>query len=190
MSIGLSNIKEEDSISENKEKEQVFQYSKNPFTPSGKMRRLYYFLYVTLINFVSHILDIYANKTSIYENIDQVCIVLSIVFTILTFQLFITKKRILDITNNNKKSWIFASLFVGIGTILSMINQYLVYILLPFGIYILCKESYGTQESYLGISETVKTESTTVICSHCKKEVRNAKYCSNCGGQLDEMQEM
>ena len=82
MSIGLSNIKEEDSISENKEKEQVFQYSKNPFTPSGKMRRLYYFLYVTLINFVSHILDTYANKTSIYENIDQVCIVLSIVFTI------------------------------------------------------------------------------------------------------------
>ena len=58
MSIGLCNIKEEDSTSEIIE-EQVFQYSKNPFTPSGKMRRLYYFLYVTLINFVSHILDTY-----------------------------------------------------------------------------------------------------------------------------------
>lgn len=189
MSIGLCNIKEEDSTSEIIE-EQVFQYSKNPFTPSGKMRRLYYFLYVTLINFVSHILDTYANKTSIYENIDQVCIVLSIVFTILTFQLFITKKRILDITNNNKKSWIFASLFVGIGTILSMINQYLVYILLPFGFYILFKEPYRTKETYLGIPEDNQENLNTIICNHCNKTVRKAKYCSNCGGQLDEVQEM
>ena len=189
MSIGLSNIKEEDSTSEIKE-EQVFQYSKNPFTPSGKMRRLYYFLYVTLINFVSYILDTYTNKTSIYENIDQVCIVLSIVFTILTFQLFITKKRILDITNNNKKSWIFASLFVGIGTILSMINQYLVYLLLPFGFYILFKEPYKTKETYLGIPEDNQENLNIIICNHCNKTVRKAKYCSNCGGQLDEVQEM
>lgn len=190
MSVGLSNLRKQDSKIEITDEMIIFQYSKNPFTPSGKMRRLHYFLYGILINFISHLIDIYATQTSAYEKVNQLLLILFVFLFILTFQLFITKKRILDITNNNKKSWICASLFVGIGTILSMINQYLVYILLPFGIYILCKESYGTQESYLGISETAKTESTTVICSHCNKEVRNAKYCSNCGGQLDEMQEM
>lgn len=189
MSIGLSNIKEEDSTSEIKE-EQVFQYSKNPFTPSGKMRRLHYFLYGTLINFISHLIDIYATQTSAYEKVNQLFLILFVFLIILTFQLFITKKRILDITNNNKKSWICASLFIGIGTILSTINQYLVYILLPFGLYILFKEPYKTKETYLGIPEDNQENSNIIICNHCNKTVRKAKYCSNCGGQLDEMQEM
>lgn len=183
MSIGLSNIKEQDSILENKE-ENVYKYSKNPFTPSGKMNRMYYFVYVVCLGLFSHVFDIYISKNSSQGNLTYLFF---IYFTLLTFNFFIIKKRILDITNHNKKSWIYASLFITTRTILGIINQYLIYVLLPFGIYILCKESYGTQESYLGISGTSETKSNTVICNHCNKEVRKAKYCSNCGGQLDEM---
>ncbi len=191
MGIGLSSFKDNNGNNNVKDDKTIlFEYSKNPFTPKGRMNRLYYFIYITLINLISKIIDVYATQNSLYENPDSSLLVFIIYLTILTFQLFIIKKRILDITNNNKKSWVFASLFVGIGSILATINQYLALIIAPFGLYILLKESYGVGETCLETSEISETKTLDTVCTHCNKKVRKAKYCSNCGGQLSEVQEM
>lgn len=139
-------------------KENTFEYSINPFTPNGKMNRIYYLIYIFTISLICKTLEICITEMEIFNNIRYAlsAFIVSVVF--LVFQLFITKKRILDITNDTKKSWTFASLFIVSAIILSMIR--LTLILLPFGLYILLKGPYKTNKDSFKAPEALEASET------------------------------
>ena len=93
------------------DKKDIYSYNNNPFSPRGRMGRLFYF--VTLFAF-GIITSIMKNFDPNYENF-LLWIITIIIMTILA--LFLTKKRVYDITFNNKFSWGFYFLMIIISCI-------------------------------------------------------------------------
>ena len=65
--VGLSTLQyEETSFKEKQNK--TFEYSKNPFTPTGRMNRTFYFIYSFIMKSIDKIADIFI-PPDFYDNI-------------------------------------------------------------------------------------------------------------------------
>ena len=113
----------------------TYEYTKNPFTPSEKMRRFYFFLYAVCFNFLSGFVEYFYTGSDDVPLLKHIFFFAFMVyFTIVA--IFITKKRILDITLKNKMSWILSILYFIVGGAAFFVNL-LFLIVLPLGLVLL-----------------------------------------------------
>lgn len=112
------------------------EYNRNPFIPKGRLNRKYYFIYMMLFNIMARIADYDLTKG---DNLSA--IIIAFIAFILT--LFVVRNRIYDITLSNRKAWLLGTLFCLITVILTSINPQFIYLMLPFGLLILCINSKG-----------------------------------------------
>lgn len=154
--VGLSTLQyEETSFKEKQNK--TFEYSKNPFTPTGRMNRTFYFIYSFIMKSIDKIADIFI-PPDFYDNI--IFCFLGLYLCICS--IFIVKKRFLDITLNNNRSWVYAILLCTSAFILYYINPYCALIVAPFFIILLVSPAKDIHETYLGIPEVNKKKDMVI----------------------------
>ena len=112
------------------------EYNRNPFIPKGRLNRKYYFIYMMLFDIMTRIAGYDLSKGDSLS-----AIIIAFMTTILT--LFVVRNRLYDITLSNRKAWLLGILFCLISIVLSSINPQFMWLLLPFGLLILCINSKG-----------------------------------------------